>query len=95
MKNEITTAKGAAVGAAAGARIAGRPLDWAGSFPSIRDPRVPFALILTLYTILGCTALTFSREPTQIILTVLSACIFDMLLCFVLRGQLLVPLSAY
>ena len=72
-----------------------RPIEWTWSFPAIRDPRVPFALILTLYAVLGCTVLTFGRDPAQIVLTVFSACLLDMVLCYALRQRWLVPLSAY
>ncbi|HZA54006.1 MAG TPA: RnfABCDGE type electron transport complex subunit D, partial [Candidatus Udaeobacter sp.] len=64
--------------------------------PSLRDPRVPFAVILTIYAILGFTLLRFSRSPSQMLLTVASACALDMILAYLLRGrQLIVPISAY
>ncbi|HWP57527.1 MAG TPA: FG-GAP-like repeat-containing protein [Candidatus Acidoferrales bacterium] len=81
--------------AAAGARPAAKALDWTWSWPSLRDPRVPFALILTFYAVLGCTVLTFSRDPFQMALTVVSACLLDTTLSLILRRQLVVPLSAY
>ena len=60
------------------------------------DPRIPFALILTLYAILGCTLLRFNRNPGQILLTVLSACLLDVALCYFLRARrFIVPISAY
>lgn len=66
-----------------------------GSLAKI-DPRYPFALILTLYAVLGCTILRFNRNPGQILLTVVCACLFDMALHYLLRGRrLLLPLSAY
>jgi len=81
--------------AAASGRVGPWAVGWTWTLPAVRDARIPFALILTLYAVLGCTVLTFSRDPVQIALTVLSACLFDMLLCSVLRRQLLVPVSAY
>lgn len=59
------------------------------------DPRVPFALILTLYAILGLTVLRFNRSLGQMLLTVGSACALDMFFAYVLRREVLVPLSAY
>ncbi|MGH7388347.1 MAG: CRTAC1 family protein [Candidatus Rokuibacteriota bacterium] len=64
--------------------------------PSRRDPRIPFALLLTVYAVLGCTVLTFNRGPSQIVLTVLAGCLLDMALHYVLRERaLVVPVSAY
>jgi hypothetical protein len=61
-----------------------------------RDPRVPFAAILTSYVVLGTLWLGFNRSPGQIISTVVAACALDMLLHWTLRRrELLVPLSAY
>jgi Na+-translocating ferredoxin:NAD+ oxidoreductase RnfD subunit len=62
--------------------------------PRSSDPRVPFAALLALYAVLGCTVLRFGRDPLQMLLTVASACALDMALARVLRGQRLVPLSA-
>jgi enediyne biosynthesis protein E4 len=64
--------------------------------PAANDPRLPFALILTAYAVLGCTVLHFNRNPAQIFLTVVSACLLDMALNYLLRGRrLLLPISAY
>ncbi|MGH7774865.1 MAG: FG-GAP-like repeat-containing protein [Candidatus Binatia bacterium] len=66
------------------------------SIPSVRDPRIPFALILTLYAVLGSTHLHFNRSPGQMALTVVAACLLDMALAYLLRGrQLILPLSAF
>jgi hypothetical protein len=66
------------------------------SIPKSNDPRIPFAFLLTLYAALGCTVLRFNRDPWQILLTVSAACLFDMVLSYVLKGRtLLFPLSAY
>jgi enediyne biosynthesis protein E4 len=61
-----------------------------------RDPRVPFALILTTYVVMGTLWLGFNRSPLQILTTVVAGCVLDMTLHRVLRKrELLVPLSAY
>jgi len=68
---------------------------WSG-VPSLRDPRIPFALLLTFYALAGTLWLGFNRNPEQILITVVSACGLDMALHWLLRQRrLLVPLSAY
>jgi Na+-transporting NADH:ubiquinone oxidoreductase subunit NqrB len=60
------------------------------------DPRIPFAAILTIYAVLGCTWFGFNRNPLQILLTVTAGCLMDMAFHWLFRGRgLLVPLSAY
>ncbi|MDQ3557279.1 MAG: FG-GAP-like repeat-containing protein [Gemmatimonadota bacterium] len=69
---------------------------WRASLPRRGDPRIPFALILTGYAVLGTLWLGFNRGPLQILLTVASGCALDMLLHALLRRrELLFPLSAY
>ena len=69
---------------------------WRASLPRRGDPRIPFALILTAYAVLGTLWLGFNRSPLQILLTVVSGCALDMLLHALLRRrELLFPLSAY
>ena len=64
--------------------------------PDRRDPRIPFAAILTLYVVMGTVWLGFNRSPLQIALTVIAGCALDMGLHWGLRRrELLVPLSAY
>jgi hypothetical protein len=64
--------------------------------PDARDPRIPFAAILTLYVVMGTTWLGFNRSPGQILLVVAVGCTLDMGLHWLLRRrELLVPLSAY
>ena len=64
--------------------------------PAKRDPRIPFACILTVYAILGCTLLGFNRTPLQMLLTVVAGCLLDMAFHWVFcERKLLVPLSAY
>src|SRR6266481_5657279 len=47
--------------------------------PAWSDPRIPFATLLTLYAILGCTILGFNRSPLQILLTIVAGCLLEML----------------
>ncbi|HXG52527.1 MAG TPA: FG-GAP-like repeat-containing protein [candidate division Zixibacteria bacterium] len=72
-----------------------RPLRGGWALPLPGDPRIPFAAILTLYAVLGCTVLRFNRTPLQILLTVGASCLFDSALCYLLRGARVFPLSAY
>ena len=61
-----------------------------------RDPRVPFAIILTTYVVMGTLWLGFNRSPQQILTTIAAGCVLDMALHWWLRKrELLVPLSAY
>src|SRR5689334_7488833 len=61
-----------------------------------RDPRVPFAIILTTYVVMGTLWLGFNRSPQQILTTIAAGCVLDMALHWLLRErELLVPLSAY
>ncbi len=69
---------------------------WALRLPGLGDPRIPFAAILTVYAVLGCTALSFNRGPAEIGLTVLAGCLLDLGLHRILRERTWVlPLSAY
>jgi len=64
--------------------------------PAWSDPRIPFATLLTLYAILGCTVLGFNRSPLQILLTILAGCSLEMLFHWLFCGrEWIVPLSAY
>jgi Na+-translocating ferredoxin:NAD+ oxidoreductase RnfD subunit len=64
--------------------------------PRRGDPRIPFAIALTAYAVLGCTVLGFNRDPFQVFLLTASACVLELLLAYMLRdGQKLFPLSAY
>jgi hypothetical protein len=61
-----------------------------------RDPRVPFAAILTTYVVMGMLWLGFNRSPAQVLTIVAAGCALDMGLHWLLRKrELLVPLSAY
>jgi len=73
-------------------------VDEAAAIPVQRsavDPRIPFASILALYAILGCTVLRFNRTPLQMLVTVASACALDVFFCRVIHKRWLVPLSAF
>lgn len=63
--------------------------------PTYKDPRWPFALILTTYGILGFTIFGFNRTPLQMLLIVLSGMILEVLMALVARRHLVFPLSAY
>lgn len=64
-------------------------------WPDRRDPRIPFAAVLTLYAVLGFSFLGFNRSPVQMGALVAAACALDLLLTRWLRGQWVLPLSAY
>lgn len=64
-------------------------------WPSWRDPRFPFAAVLTCYAILGLTFFGFNRNPLQMCMMVASGCVLDMALAWLVKRQRLVPLSAY
>ena len=72
-----------------------RPTAAGWEIPSIKDPRIPFAAILTLYGILGVTVLGFNRMPWQMLLIVTSGSLLDMALSWFIRGRKIIPLSAY
>jgi Na+-translocating ferredoxin:NAD+ oxidoreductase RnfD subunit len=73
-----------------------KPRSWHESIPSRRDPRWPFAAILTLYAVMGVAWLGFNRSPGQILLIIAAACALDVGLHRVLRRrEWIFPLSAY
>lgn len=64
-------------------------------FPSIKDPRIPVALILFCYLVLGMTVLGFNRSPTQVAITVATAVVLDMVFHRIfVGGAPLFPFSA-
>ena len=63
--------------------------------PTLKDPRVMIAIALTVWTALGQTFLYFDRDLSQIAVALVAACALDMLFAFILRRQVLVPISAY
>src|ERR1700756_4705360 len=84
----------AGIGAVLPTATAQRPAVWL--VPRKNDPRIPFAVILTAYAILGCTLLGFNRTPPQILLTVAAGCLLDVVLHWAFcNRERLVPLSAF
>ena len=66
------------------------------SVPTWRDPRVPFAAILTAYLVMGIAWLGFNRSPGQILAIVVIGCGLDVGLHWLLKKrEVIVPLSAY
>lgn len=63
--------------------------------PKLNDPRVMVAVAQTLWVILGATTYYFNRDPFRLGVTVGTACGLDMLIAFISRREILVPLSAY
>lgn len=63
--------------------------------PRWSDPRVPFAALLTLYSVLGFTVLGFNRNPLQMLATVVAGCALDVALARGFTRRWVVPLSAY
>lgn len=58
------------------------------------DPRIPVALILFTYLILGLTILGFNRTPLQAFITTLTCCTFEVLMNRILDKKWIFPLSA-
>ncbi|KFE64180.1 FG-GAP-like repeat-containing protein [Hyalangium minutum] len=75
------------------ARFLGRELAVDG-LPVKGDARIPFALLLISFAVLGTTLLGFNRSPLQILTTVVATAALDVLLHLLLRKRLLFPLSA-
>jgi enediyne biosynthesis protein E4 len=65
------------------------------SWPSIRDPRYPFAAILTLYGVLGFTVFGFNRTPWQMLGIVTAGMALEVILARAVQRRWVVPLSAY
>jgi hypothetical protein len=64
--------------------------------PRRGDPRIPFAVILTTYLVMGVTWLGFNRSVGQVAAIVATGCTLEVVLHYLLRKrELLVPLSAY
>ncbi len=61
--------------------------------PSLKDPRVFMAGVLTVYTIAGETFLSFDHQWYQIVTSILVACILDVILNYQKTRQIVVPLS--
>lgn len=64
-------------------------------WPGLKDPRYPFAFILTLYGVLGFTFFGFNRTPLQMLLIVVSGMALEVGLTWAVHRRWIVPLSAY
>lgn len=64
-------------------------------FPTLRDPRVTLCVFLTAYTVLGQTVLYFNRDVSQLVLSVVTCCVADMIFAWIFTRVLLFPISAY
>jgi Na+-translocating ferredoxin:NAD+ oxidoreductase RnfD subunit len=62
--------------------------------PTWRDPRVPFLALLCSYLVIGVLLLGFNRTPQQILVSIVAACLLDMVLHYYYRRELLFPMSA-
>jgi Na+-translocating ferredoxin:NAD+ oxidoreductase RnfD subunit len=63
--------------------------------PRLSDPRVTLCLFLTFYTVLGQTVLYFNRDIKQLVLSVLTCCVAEVVLGYLFTRQILFPISAY
>ena len=63
--------------------------------PKLSDPRVTVAAAQTLWVVLGATTYYFNRDPVRLGVTLGFACGLDMLIAFIWRREILVPISAY
>lgn len=63
-------------------------------FPTRKDPRIPFVLIMITYVTLGVTVLGFNRSFAQIAAIVGTTCLLDTLFSIIFRRKVLFPLSS-
>jgi hypothetical protein len=68
---------------------------WGWVWPHWRDPRLPFAALLTLYGVLGFSFFGFNRSPAQMATIVGTGALLDAGLGWLLRREKVVPLSGY
>jgi len=59
-----------------------------------KDPRVPVALILFTYLVLGFTVLGFNRTPAQALVTTASTCSLELILTYIFKRKWIFPFSA-
>jgi enediyne biosynthesis protein E4 len=78
---------------ALGGALAGVLSGWV--VPGWRDPRWPFAALLTLYCVLGFLFFGFNRTPGQMLFIMGSGAALDVALTWYARRQKVVPLSAW
>jgi Na+-translocating ferredoxin:NAD+ oxidoreductase RnfD subunit len=62
--------------------------------PALNDVRVQFFVLLCCYLTVGITYLGFNRTPAQLLVTVVSACLLDVIFHYILKRQWLFPFSA-
>ncbi len=58
------------------------------------DPRIPVAVILFTYLVLGLTVLGFNRSPTQVLITTSTCCLLELVLTRIFVRKWQFPLSA-
>ncbi len=63
--------------------------------PTRRDPRWPFAFLLTLYCVLGFMFFGFNRTPGQMLFIMASGAVLDVVLGVVVHQKKRLPLSAW
>ncbi|HLZ55511.1 MAG TPA: RnfABCDGE type electron transport complex subunit D [Ktedonosporobacter sp.] len=61
--------------------------------PSLKDPRLFMIGVLTIYTILGQTILSFDHQWLQIFTSILVACVLDTALSYWKTRQIVLPVS--
>jgi enediyne biosynthesis protein E5 len=70
-------------------------LQWTFVVPGLKDPRCMLSVGLTLWTVLGQTAYYFNRNPSQLGIAVLTACLLDFIIVAIWKREISLPLSAY
>lgn len=68
-------------------------MSWQEKFKNL-DPRIPIALVLFTYLILGLTVLGFNRTPWQAITTTTTCCLLEIGLTYLFKRKWIFPLSA-
>lgn len=63
--------------------------------PGKKDPRWPFAFLLTLYCVLGFATFGFNRTPGQMFFICASGAVLDAALTYVSRREKVLPLSSW
>jgi Na+-translocating ferredoxin:NAD+ oxidoreductase RnfD subunit len=72
------------------------PFRWQRSaLPGIKDPRWAVTFLLGAYLVLGVTVLGFSRSPIQLAAALFAGMAVDFLLCGILHGRAVFPISAF
>ena len=63
--------------------------------PGAKDPRWPFALLLTLYCVLGFSFFGFNRTPAQMFFIMASGAALDVALTYFVKREKVFPLSSW